>query len=32
MLIDGTMNCVVLGSHPYLYSATLEDIDASLRE
>ena len=32
MLIDAETNGVVLGSYPYPYSATLEDIDASLRE
>ncbi len=32
MLIDASTNVVVLGSHPYLYSATLEEVDAYLRE
>jgi hypothetical protein len=30
MLIDAELNCVVLGSDPYLYSATLEAVDAYL--
>jgi hypothetical protein len=32
MLVEASMNYVVLGSHPYLYSATLEEIAACLSE
>jgi hypothetical protein len=32
MLVDASTNVVVFGSHPHLFSATLEDIDAYLSE